>query len=124
MTLKDICNIKQKTKNDIIINIIIIIIINNICLYHTFRCFRREITTEKLGISSTERLHVLELLSQMTYLKPPTEYSKLLEMLKKKLRSHQVPVGTDVLQRRDIQSGRNSKQQVRVYLSQNQKCLF
>ena len=40
----------------------------NICLYHTLRSFRREITCEKLGITSAERCRCLELV-----LKPKIE---------------------------------------------------
>ena len=30
-----------------------------ICLYHTLRSFRREVTCEKMGITSAQRLHTL-----------------------------------------------------------------
>ena len=38
-----------------------------ICLFHTLRSFRREISTEKLGITSGRRTLCLELLQQMAY---------------------------------------------------------
>ena len=38
-----------------------------ICLYHTFRSFRREIVTEKMGITSGQRSMCLEMLQQMAY---------------------------------------------------------
>ncbi|PFX12216.1 Zinc finger SWIM domain-containing protein 1 [Stylophora pistillata] len=41
----------------------------NICLNHTMRSFRREMTCEKMGITSAERLRVLELLSSLAYFK-------------------------------------------------------
>ena len=33
-----------------------------ICLFHTMRTFRREVTTEKMGISNDERIQALEIL--------------------------------------------------------------
>ena len=38
-----------------------------ICLFHTFRSFRREITCEKMGITSGQRNMCLEFLQQMAY---------------------------------------------------------
>ena len=38
-----------------------------ICLYHVLRTFRREITSEKMGITAAERLHVLDILQRMSY---------------------------------------------------------
>jgi len=38
-----------------------------ICLFHTLRTMRREISCEKLGISQSERVMSLELLSKMAY---------------------------------------------------------
>ena len=38
-----------------------------ICLFHTFRTFRREISMDKLGISSGQRNLCLELLQQLAY---------------------------------------------------------
>ena len=35
-----------------------------ICLYHTLRTFRREVTCEKMGITSAQRLHTLEILQK------------------------------------------------------------
>ena len=54
----------------------------NICLYHTLRSLRREVTCEKLGISSAERLRALEILSSMAHSKTATEYHKALDELK------------------------------------------
>ena len=42
-----------------------------ICLFHTFRSFRREISVEKIGITSGQRSISLELLQLMAY--SPTE---------------------------------------------------
>jgi zinc finger SWIM domain-containing protein 3 len=42
-----------------------------ICLFHTMRSFKREITTEKMGISVDERLQVLEIIQSIAY--APTE---------------------------------------------------
>ena len=38
-----------------------------ICLFHTFRSFRREITTDKMGITSGQRSTCLEMLQQLAY---------------------------------------------------------
>ena len=53
-----------------------------ICLYHTLRSFRREVTCEKMGITSAERLRCLEILQLRAYSKTPEDYTKKLEMLK------------------------------------------
>ena len=55
----------------------------SICLYHTLRSFRREITCEKMGISSAERSRVLEILSEMAHSKSSGQYEKALDELKK-----------------------------------------
>ena len=39
----------------------------HICLFHTLRSFRREITCEKLGIRPGEQDHCLELISKLAY---------------------------------------------------------
>ena len=38
-----------------------------ICLFHTMRSFKREITIEKIGISVDKRLQVLEIIQSMAY---------------------------------------------------------
>ena len=48
-----------------------------ICLFHTLRSFKREITCEKMGISSGQRSMCLELLQQMCYAHSETEYCDL-----------------------------------------------
>ena len=48
-----------------------------ICLYHTFRSFRREIVTEKMGITSGERSMCLEMLQQMAYATTEEGYSEV-----------------------------------------------
>ena len=53
-----------------------------ICLYHTVRSFRRKIVCDKLGISSAERLHVLEILQAMATSRSASEYDKHLTSLK------------------------------------------
>lgn len=54
----------------------------NICLYHTLRSFRQEITCEKMGITSAERLRVLEILSSLAHSKTEHEYERHLDKLK------------------------------------------
>ena len=53
-----------------------------ICLYHTLRSFRPEVTCEKMGITSAERLRCLEIIQLIAYSKTPEDYTEKLEMLK------------------------------------------
>ena len=53
-----------------------------ICLYHTFRSFRREITCEKMGISSAQRDHCLEIVQDIAYSKSAVEYDDKVNQLK------------------------------------------
>ena len=46
-----------------------------ICLFHTLRSFRREISCEKLGISQSERIMCLELISKMAYAQSEESYA-------------------------------------------------
>lgn len=45
----------------------------HICLFHTLRSFRREVTTEKLGIRPGERDHALEIITNLPYSKSEAE---------------------------------------------------
>lgn len=53
-----------------------------ICLFHTLRTFRREITTEKMGITSGERTMSLECVQKMAYASSLEEYDKIYDFLK------------------------------------------
>ena len=53
-----------------------------ICLFHTLRTFKRQITTEKMGISLQERSTVLEILQDMAYSYSETIYQQRYEDLK------------------------------------------
>ena len=53
-----------------------------ICLFHTLRTFRREISTDKLGITMGERQLALELLQKLAYSRSPEEYEKNFEQLR------------------------------------------
>lgn len=53
-----------------------------ICLFHVLRTFRREITCEKLGITSAERVLALEIVQKMAYAKTIEEYSEIHRELK------------------------------------------
>ena len=53
-----------------------------ICLFHTLRTMRREVSTEKLGISQGERSMCLEILLKMVYARNEEEYNKLYGELK------------------------------------------
>ena len=48
-----------------------------ICLFHTLRTFRREISCEKLGISSGQRVSCLEFVQKMAYASTEAEYEKI-----------------------------------------------
>ena len=52
-----------------------------ICLFHTLRTMRREISCDKLGISQGERVMCLELLSKMAYSKSEEAYQEYYEEL-------------------------------------------
>ena len=53
-----------------------------ICLFHTLRTFRREVTCEKMGITSGERNMCLETIQKMAYAPSLEEYDKLYEFMK------------------------------------------
>ena len=48
-----------------------------ICLFHVLKTFRREITVEKLGVTTAERNLALEIIQKMVYAKNEDEYSVL-----------------------------------------------
>ena len=54
-----------------------------ICVYRTSRSFRREVTCEKMGITSAQRLHTLEILQKIAYSKNDAEYAQNVELLQK-----------------------------------------
>ena len=53
-----------------------------ICLFHVLKTFRREITSEKVGITSAERYMVLEIVQRMVYSTNEEMYMKYYEELK------------------------------------------
>lgn len=53
-----------------------------ICLFHTLRTFRREITGEKMGITSGQRTACLESVQKMAYASSEGEYDKLYALFK------------------------------------------
>ena len=53
-----------------------------ICLFHALRSFRREITCEKMGISSGQRMFCLEMIQRMAHATSETEYSQLYEQFR------------------------------------------
>ena len=53
-----------------------------ICLFHTMRTFKREISCDKLGISQGERTLCLELLTKMAYAQSETAYTTLYDEFK------------------------------------------
>lgn len=48
-----------------------------ICLFHTFRTFRREIVTDKMGITSGQRNLCLEIVQQLAYATNEESYSNI-----------------------------------------------
>ena len=52
-----------------------------ICLFHTLRTFRREVSCEKMGISSSQRSTCLEFLQKLCYAYSETEYDELYSQL-------------------------------------------
>lgn len=53
-----------------------------ICLFHVLKTFRREITSERVGITAAERYMVLEIMQRMTYSTSEEMYMKCYEELK------------------------------------------
>ena len=53
-----------------------------ICLFHTLRTFRHEITTEKMGISAAQRITALEIICKLLYTQNNEEYQKFYQLLK------------------------------------------
>ena len=53
-----------------------------ICLFHVLRTFKREITTEKMGITGGEKTTVLEIIQKLAYCRSEEEYSTHYEDLK------------------------------------------
>ena len=52
-----------------------------ICLFHTLRTMKREVSYEKLGISQSERVMSLELLSKMAYARSEEAYLQIYDEL-------------------------------------------
>lgn len=52
-----------------------------ICLFHVLRTFKREITTEKMGITGGERTTVLEIIQKLAYSRSENEYNTHYEEL-------------------------------------------
>ena len=53
-----------------------------ICLFHTLRTFRREITSEKMGITMGQRILCLDSIQKMAYASNLDEYTNLYDMFK------------------------------------------
>ena len=49
----------------------------HVCLFHTLRTFRREVTTDKMSISPAQRDRCLEMLQQLAYASSEENYMKL-----------------------------------------------
>ena len=52
-----------------------------ICLYHALSSFRREITCEKMGITSAERNRALEIIQSIAYSKSEALYKENVKLL-------------------------------------------
>ena len=53
-----------------------------ICLFHTLRNFRHEITSDKMGINAAQRITVLEIISKLVYARDEEEHMKFNQQLK------------------------------------------
>ncbi|KAG1679016.1 Protein FAR-RED IMPAIRED RESPONSE 1 [Nymphon striatum] len=53
-----------------------------VCLYHTMRNFRRDVSTVSMGISASQRHDVLEILTKITHSRNEEDYNKNYETLK------------------------------------------
>ena len=54
-----------------------------ICMFHTLRTFRREITCETLGITSDQRILALDILQKICYAKSEEEFQSLCNQLER-----------------------------------------
>ena len=54
-----------------------------LCLFHTLKAFRREVTCEKMGISAGQRTISFELLQRLAYSRSEAAYSTVYEQLSK-----------------------------------------
>ena len=54
----------------------------HLCLFHTLKTFKREISRDKMDISAGQREHLLELLTNMTYAKSESAYMEAYRSLK------------------------------------------
>ena len=54
-----------------------------ICLFHALRSFRREITCEKLGITSGQRTLCLEMIQKLAYANSTVEYDSIYARLQR-----------------------------------------
>ena len=52
-----------------------------ICLFHTQRSFKREVTTEKMGITMAERNRCLEIITAIIYSPNPEGYASNVRLL-------------------------------------------
>ena len=52
-----------------------------ICLFHVLRAFRREITTEKMGISTLQRETCLKIFTELAYARSESQYSSARQKL-------------------------------------------
>ena len=53
----------------------------HLCLFHTLRSFKREITTEKMGIRAGEREHALEIMTKLVYSQSDSDYMENYQQL-------------------------------------------
>ena len=53
-----------------------------ICLFHTLRTFRREITVEKMNLNAAQRVTVLEIIAKLAYARDEDDYLKYYQQLK------------------------------------------
>ena len=61
----------------------------HICLFHTLRSFKREITCEKLQLRIGEKDHALELITKLVYSKSHQQYCECMaEKIKENLINH------------------------------------
>ena len=53
----------------------------HVCLFHTLRTFRREVTEGKMGITNGQRMTALKILQKMAYSQSAEEYQNNLTLL-------------------------------------------
>ena len=123
---------KDMTEREVLIEEILNAVLL-ICLFHTLRTFRREITADKMYVTSDQRKMVLEIITKLVYARNATEYQQCYRHLKDtKLKSvvqyfdknwHGIRAQwVDGMKNEACNFMKRTKQQTRKYQLEDPKC--